>query len=117
MDAEILDVLKEIRDEAKATNVRLESLEGRVDFLERRTSKGLENLSQELQASRERADLLARQQAESEIRLTTEVVALADVTRDVRDLLSRKLDDHEMVLQHEQRIKTLETQGGGRKPR
>jgi hypothetical protein len=90
----VLTVLKEIRDEAKQTNTRLESLEGRVDFLERRMSKGL-------------ADLAAKQ-AEVEIRVATEVVSLAGVTREVRDLLERKLDDHEMVIGHEHRIKALE---------
>jgi len=119
---DVLAVLKEIRDEAKQTNarlgsveglidqtnarlgsvegridqtnVRLESLEGRVDFLERRVSKGL-------------ADL-ANRQAEVEMRVATEVVSLASVTREVRDLLERKLDDHEMVIGHEHRLKALE---------
>lgn len=79
---EVLAVLKEIRDEAKQTNARLdqtntrlESLDGRVDdFLERRVSKGL-------------ADL-ASKQAETEMRLATEVVSLAAITREVRDLLA-----------------------------
>ncbi len=109
MNGEVLEVLKEIRDEAKQTNVRLEqtnirlaSLEGRVDFLEKRTSSGFANLSERLEA-------LARQQAESEIRLATEVVSLADVTRDVRDLFARKLDDHHMVLNHEERLRTIES--------
>ena len=98
---DVLTVLREIRDEAKQTNARLdqtnnrlESLEGRIDFLERRASKGL-------------ADLAVKQ-AEVEMRVATEVVSLAAVTREVRDLLEHKLDDHEMVIGHEHRIKALE---------
>ncbi|HUP59638.1 MAG TPA: hypothetical protein VNA69_04380 [Thermoanaerobaculia bacterium] len=67
MDDEILEALKDIREEAKLTNRRLASLE---------------------------------------LRFATEV--LAGVTRDLRELISRKLDDHHMVLQHEKRITTLE---------
>jgi len=84
---DVLGVLKEIRDEAKQTNARLdqtnarldqtnarlESLDGRVDFLERRVSKGFSEL--------------ANKQAEVEMRLATEIVSLAAVTREVRDLL------------------------------
>jgi hypothetical protein len=97
----VLEVLKEIRDEAKQTNARLdqtntrlESLEGRVDFLERRASKWFAEL--------------ANKQSEVEMRLATEIVSLTAVTREVRDLLERKLDDHEMVIGHEHRLKTLE---------
>lgn len=114
MDGEILEVLKEIRDEAKQTNVRLASLEGRVEFLEKRTTKSFESLNASLDSHVERLEVLTRQQAESEIRLATEVLSLADVTRDVRDLLSRKLDDHHMVLKHEEQIKSLEIRVGDR---
>lgn len=133
---EILDVLKQIRDEAKETNARLnetntrleslegrvdqtntrlesleggieqsntrlESLEGRTEFLERRLTKGFESVVEQLES-------VARRQAESEIRLATEVTSLADVTRQVRDLFERKLDDHAMVVNHEDRIRALE---------
>jgi len=77
MDDTILEVLKEIRDEAKQTNVRLASLDGRVEFLEKRTSKGFDSLNDRLESHVERLELLARQQAQSEIRLATEVLPLA----------------------------------------
>ena len=60
MDEQILEVLKEIREEAKQTNVRLASLEGRVEFLEKRTSRGFETLNERLEAHVERLELLAR---------------------------------------------------------
>jgi len=136
MDDEILEVLKDIRGEARETNSRLESLEGRVDttnsrleslegrvdttnstleslegrldFLERRTSKGFEDLTGRLDAHVERIDALTRRQTDSELRLASEVLSLADVTREVRDLLSSKLDDHQKVLEHDDRIRALE---------
>jgi methyl-accepting chemotaxis protein len=115
MDDEVLEVLKQIRDEVKetnsrlsVTNTRLESLEGRVDFLERRVSKGLENLSERVDRHAEQINSLSRRQSEGELRLSTEVLALADVTRQIRDLLSTKLDDHNAVVNHEERIRALE---------
>jgi len=125
MDSEVITVLREIRDESKQTNLRLESLEGRVEqtnlrleslegrfeFLEKRLSHGLEGIKTTLVES---IDLLTRQQTESELRLASEVVSLADVTREVRDLLSGRLDDHRMVLEHEERLKSIENRIAGR---
>jgi chromosome segregation ATPase len=133
MDSEIITVLREIRDESKQTNLRLESLEGRVEqtnlrleslegrveqtnlrleslegrveFVEKRLSHGLEGIKATLVES---IDLLTKQQTESELRLSSEVVSLADVTREVRDLLSGRLDDHRMILEHEERLKSIE---------
>jgi hypothetical protein len=111
MDSEIISVLREIRDESKQTNLRLESLEGRAEFLEKRLSHGLEGIKTTLVES---IDLLTKQQTEGELRLASEVVSLADVTRDVRDLLSGRLDDHRMVLEHEERLKSIENRIAGR---
>ena len=123
MDGEaILEVLREIRDEARQTNHRLASLEGRVDqtnqrlaslegrvgFLEQRTAKGFEDLNGHLAAHVERIEALTRRQTDSELRLATEVLSLADVTRQVRDLISKKLDDHARVTDHEERIRAIE---------
>src|SRR4051812_40277248 len=107
MDSEVIEVLKEIRDEAKQTNVRLESLEGHVESLERRLGKGFDALA-------ERIELVTRRQTDSELRLASEVLSLAGVTREVRDLLSSKLEDHHMVLQHESRLRAIEDRMGNR---
>ncbi|HVT02659.1 MAG TPA: hypothetical protein VHL58_04700 [Thermoanaerobaculia bacterium] len=122
MKDEMLEVLKEIRDEAKQTNHRLESLEGRVEttnsrleslegrvqFVEKRLSAGFEGLTGRLDSYVERLDIITRRQTDSELRLASEVLSLADVTREVRDLLSNKLDDHQQVTEHEHRIRALE---------
>ena len=113
---EILGVLREIRDEAKQTNARLdqtntrlESLEGRVDFLERRVSKGLEDVRGTLDANAEQLRGLARAQADAELRVASELVSVAGVIREVRDLIVAKINNHE------KRIKTLEKRNGSRK--
>ena len=84
MDTEVVAVLKEIREEAKQTNARLDDLNESVKSLGRR-------------------------QVESELRLSTEVLSLADVTREVRDLLARKHDDHDLVLDLVKRVEILES--------
>lgn len=101
----VLEVLKEIRDEAKQTNarldqtnLRLESLEGRMEFLERRVTAGFDKLTEEI-------DSVWRRQLESETRLATEVLSLASVTRDVKDLL---LDAN--ISELKARVATLEQQ-------
>ena len=71
VDEAILEVLKEIRDEGRQTNSRLDQ-----------TNARLESVEEEVRG-------LGRPMAESEMRLATEVLSLAGVTRDVRDLLTR----------------------------
>lgn len=83
------------------SNGRLESLEGRFEFLERRVSKGFEQLS-------ERIDRNGERMAESEAIIAAEIVELAEVNRQIRQLLVSKLEDHDMVLNHEARIRAIE---------
>ena len=98
---EVIAVLKEIRDEARQTNskldqvnVRLDSIDGRLDFMDRRMTKGFERLS--------------KQFGEVETRLVPQMVSAAGLMREVCDFLEVKLDDHAMVIDHEYRIKALE---------
>ena len=104
--------LGNIEGEAQGISARLETLDGRVDFLEKRTTRGFESLNERLESHVDRLEVIARHQAESEMRLSTEVVSLAGLTREVRDAVSRRLDDHEMLLRHEERITTIESQLG-----
>jgi hypothetical protein len=82
-----LQVLREIPDGIQQTNERLGRVEGRVEALERR-------------------------QSESEIRLATELVAVAKAVGEVRDLLRDNLAAPRRVEDHEQRILALERQAG-----
>ncbi len=78
-EREIIDVLKQIRDEAKQTNVRIEDLSNRLNAR-------VDKLSDRLESYVDRLDVVTRRQSDSELRLGTEVASLADVTRHVRDL-------------------------------
>jgi predicted nuclease with TOPRIM domain len=136
MDDEFLEVLKEIRDEARETNVRLESVEGRVEqtnvrleslegrvdqtnvhlrSLDGRVESGERRFSEGFAGLTERIDLVMRRQVDSELRLASEVLSLADVTRSVRDLLAARLDDHHQVIDHENRLRTIENRIADRK--
>lgn len=71
-----LQVLREIRDELKQTNVRLGAVE--------------------------------RRQTETETRLVSELVAVAKLVSEVRDVLRDRLDVRDRVEEHEKRIAALE---------
>jgi chromosome segregation ATPase len=103
------DHLASLDDETKQTNVQLASLEGRVEFLEKRTSKGFEKLGEQLADHHEKLELLERQRVESESRLSIEVTSLATTIDRFREEIVAKLQDHAMVLDHEKRIRVLET--------
>ena len=51
---------------------------------------------------------LARRQTEIEVRLATEIIAVASAVNGVRDLLRERLDDRCRVDDHERRIEALE---------
>ena len=71
-----LEVLKDIRDEVRKTNERLERLE--------------------------------RRQTDTEVRLSTELVALASAVHEVGDMLRTNLSVRTKVEEHEARIAALE---------
>lgn len=110
-----LRVLEQIRDEVSGSNSRLASLEGRVEETNSRLASldgRVERIEGHTSALGERLDAYGRRQTESELRLSTEVLALADVTRQVRDLLATRLDDHDAVVDHERRLAALEERRG-----
>ncbi len=75
-----VEILKEIRDEGRKTNERLERLE--------------------------------RRQAESEIRIATEIVGVAGAVREVRELLREDLSLRSRVEDHERRLAAIEARSG-----
>jgi len=72
-----IEILKGIRDEVRTTNTNLEAL--RAD-----TGARIEALRADTNA---RFDQLERRQVETEVRLSTELVAVVGAVREVRDLL------------------------------
>jgi hypothetical protein len=85
-----VEVLREIRDEVRATNTRLDALRHDTNT---------------------RFERLERRQTESEVRLATELVAVTGAVREVRDLLREGRAASERLEDHERRIVSLERRG------
>jgi hypothetical protein len=54
-----------------------------------------------------------RRHVASEVRLATELVAVANAVGSVRDLLAARLDDRDRLDDHERRIRALERGSSG----
>ncbi len=89
-----LQVLREIRDEIKGTNARLDAVEDAVSVLGGAVS------------------VLGKRQTEMEVRLATELVAVSGAIDGVRHLLRDRLDDRKRVDDLERRMETIERRVG-----
>lgn len=81
------EILIQIRDELRTTRTELSS---RID------------------ATNERLDRVEKRQTESDVRLTTEIVALVGAVRQVRDLLKDDRGTRDAVQKHEERFVEVE---------
>jgi len=89
-----IEVLKQIRD--NITDLRGE-LRG-----------GIAELRGEVAATNTRLDAMEARSTQVELRLATEVIAVAQAVDRVRVALKERLDDHARVDDHERRIAQLE---------
>jgi hypothetical protein len=93
-----IEILKGIRDEIHDTNTRLDALRGdsntRLDVLRGDTNA--------------RLDRLERRQTETEIRLSSELVAVVGAVHEVRDLLAEDRALSSQVSDHERRLIVVE---------
>ena len=96
-----IEILKGIRDEVHQTNTRLDALRGEV----RDTNTRLDGLRGDTNA---RLDRLERRQAQAEIRLSTELVAVVGAVHEVRDLLADDRALRSQVSDHERRLIAVE---------
>jgi predicted RNase H-like nuclease (RuvC/YqgF family) len=107
-------VLIEIRDEVRRTNQRLDGTNERLDATVERLDATVERLDatvERLDATVERLDRVERRQVEAEVRISTELVAVAGAIREMKDVF---LEDRRLAAQvsdHERRIQVLETRG------
>jgi hypothetical protein len=83
----IVEVLKEIRDEARKTNERLDETVDRLGRVEKR-------------------------QVETEIRLATELTSVVGAIHELRDVISEDRRLRSDVADHEARIRRLEGRSG-----
>jgi len=113
-----IQVLREIRDEIRLTNGRLDQTNGQLDQTNGRldrmngqldqTNGRLDRMNGKLDLTNERLEKLEKRQAQGEIRLSTEMVAVAKAVDSVRQLLAERLDLRDRVDEHDRRISALE---------
>jgi hypothetical protein len=96
-----VEILKQIRDEARKTNERLDKTNERLD----KTNERLDHVETSLGA---RLDRMERRQTESDLRLSSELVAVVQAVDKVRDLLADRLDLSKKVDDHEKRLAVIE---------
>lgn len=105
-----MEVLKEIRDEVKGTNTRLDHTNARLDVtimrlesLERRVDLGFEGTNARL-------SLLEGSLQFVEKSATKGFERVSESIRDMREKVTEAMKDHEAVVDHEHRIRALERQ-------
>jgi hypothetical protein len=79
-----VEILRDIRDDVRGTNERVDRLEQRVDRMEQRLDDRIDQLGGHLGS---RIDELGRRVVEAELRTTTAVTDMHATLRDVRDIL------------------------------
>jgi uncharacterized coiled-coil DUF342 family protein len=100
-------VLIEIRDEARKTNEEVRHLGDEV----RQLGDEVRKTNERLDGTNSRLDRLERRQTEAEVRISTEIVAVAGAIREMKEAF---LEDRRLAAQvndHEKRIQTLENRG------
>ncbi len=93
-----ISILKGIRDDLAA--LRAEAV---------KTNERLDTTNERLDTTNERLERVEHRQTESEIRLATELVAVAQAVNQVRDLLKAGMEVQKTVNDHERRISALES--------
>jgi chromosome segregation ATPase len=107
-----LEVLKGLRSDMRAgfdglradvqnTNARLDQTNARLDQTNARLEEAIGRL-----------DRLERRQTEGEIRVATELTAIANGVAALTDLLAKKLDVRDQVADHEKRLTVVEVKLG-----
>jgi chromosome segregation ATPase len=120
-----LEVLKDIRAEARKTNERIDETNKRIDETNKRLDVTNKRLDDGLGALGTRIDETNKRLVETEIRLSTELAAVVGAVHSVRDSvtgaiheltadLRRDRDLRGRVDEHEHRIEALEGRVGAR---
>ena len=100
-----IEILKGIRDEVRDTNSRLDVIRGdtngRLDALR-------EDTNARFAETNARLDRLERRNTETEVRLSTELVAVVGAVHELRDLLAEDRALRSQVTDHERRLIAVE---------
>jgi hypothetical protein len=89
-------------------NLRLEDVNLRLEDVNLR----LEDVNLRLEGNTAEIVRLREDMRDGHVRLATEVIAVADAMREVRDLLAQRLDDRDRLEDHETRLARLEKKVG-----
>ena len=103
-----VEILKQIRDEVRQTNVKLGGVSERLDGV----SERLDGVSERLDGVSARVERVEKRQTESEIRLATEIVAVVGAVNAVRDAILEERALRGQVADHETRLRSLERRAG-----
>jgi septal ring factor EnvC (AmiA/AmiB activator) len=76
------------------------------------TIEVLKSIRDELRGTNTRLDRVERRQADTEVRLATEIVAVASAIHEVRDLLREDRQLRARLDDHERRLTAVETRAG-----
>ena len=99
MDSEVVEVLKEIRDEVRGTNARLDQTNTRLESLEKRVDVGFENTNARISLLEGRLQFVEQSVTKGFQRVTESISGLrTEITAALKD--------------HEHRIRALEKQQG-----
>ena len=96
-----IEILKSIRDEIRGTNTRIDGLDKRLEA----TNARLDHLEQSTSSRLER---LEKRQVETEIRLATEIVAVAGAVNKLTEAYREDRQVRATVRDHEKRLSALE---------
>jgi hypothetical protein len=105
-----VEVLREIRSD-------LGGVRDEIAGLRAETKSELREVRLAIEATNERVASVERRQAETEVRLATEIVAVAGAVRDLRDVLVADREMRTQVADHEGRIQKLERRTGSSRGR
>ena len=100
--------LKALNGRIDGTNARLDETVSRLDGMNTRLDQTVSRLDE----TNDRLDRLEHRQTESEMRITTELVAVAGAVREVRDVLRDHRADRARIDRLEQRVDVLEKRRG-----
>lgn len=107
-----LEVLKGLRVELKAgldgLRSDVQSTNARLD----QTNSRLDQTNVRLDETNTRLERLERRQTEGEIRVATELTAVAVAVGTLKDLLAQKLEVRDHVIDHEKRLVAVEKKIG-----
>jgi hypothetical protein len=103
-----IEILKQIRDEVRQTNIRLGGVSERLDGVAER----LDGVSERLDGVSERVERVEKRQTESEIHLATEIVAVVGAVSSLRDAILEDRQLRGQLADHESRLRMLERRTG-----